>query len=70
MLALVIGALIVLIAAVVAVFLLLLALNIALVRKLRSIMPLAPDIGPAAERLSARASIGPARVRAAGRHAR
>jgi hypothetical protein len=48
-----IGAAIAFIAAVVAVVLILLAINFALVRKLRSIIPLSPDAGPTAERLPA-----------------
>jgi hypothetical protein len=53
MLDVVISIIIALIAAGMAVFLILLALNIALVRKLRSIIPLSPDTGPAAGRLRA-----------------
>lgn len=49
----VIGAAITLIAAIIAVFLILLAVNVALVRKLRSIIPPSPDAGRAAERLPA-----------------
>jgi hypothetical protein len=56
MLDMVIGTIVALIAATLAVFLILLAINIALVRKLRSIIPLSPDAGPAAERLRARGS--------------
>jgi hypothetical protein len=46
----VIGAIIALIAAVIVVFLILLVINIALFRKLRSIIPLPPDSGPTAKR--------------------
>ncbi len=54
MLDMVIGAIIALVAAVVAVFLTLLAINVALVHKLRSIIPLSPDAGTATERLRGR----------------
>jgi hypothetical protein len=47
MLDIVIGAAIALIAAVIAVFLILLAVNVALVRKIRSIIPPSPDAGRA-----------------------
>jgi hypothetical protein len=50
----VIGAIIALIAAVMAVFLILLAVNMALVRKLRSIIPHSYEAGPAAERIRPR----------------
>ncbi len=53
MLDVVIGAIMIFIAAVMAVFLIILAINIALVRKLRSIIPPTPDVRPAAERLRA-----------------
>ena len=53
MMDIVIGAAIALIAAVIAVFLILLAVNVALVRKLRSIIPPSPDAGRTAERLPA-----------------
>jgi hypothetical protein len=53
MLDIMIGAAIALFAAVIAVFLILLAVNVALLRKLRSIIPPAPDAGRAAERLPA-----------------
>ncbi len=56
MLDMVIGAIMVLIAAVAVVFLILLAVNIMLVHKLRSIIPLSPGAGPAAERLGSRGS--------------
>jgi len=56
MLDMMIGAMLALAAAVMAVFLILLAINIALVRKLRSIIPLAPDAGPAAVHLRAQGS--------------
>lgn len=56
MLDMVIGIVVALIAVVMAVFLILLAINIALVLKLRSIIPLSPDVGPAAERLHAHGS--------------
>jgi hypothetical protein len=53
MLDMVIGAVAALVATVMAVFLILLAINIALARKLRSVIPLSPDAGPAAGRLRA-----------------
>lgn len=53
MLDMVIAAIIALLAAVIAVVLILLAIDIALVRKLRSIIPLSPDAEPAAGRLRA-----------------
>ncbi len=56
MLDMVIGIVVALIAAVMAIFLILLAINIALVLKLRSITPLSPDAGPAAERVRAHGS--------------
>lgn len=60
MLDIVIGVAVALIVAVVAVFLILLAIDIALVRKLRSIIPLSPQAEPAAERPRARAAGKPA----------
>ncbi len=54
MLEMVIGIVIALIAAAVAVFLVLLAINVALVLKLRSIIPPSPDTGAAAEHLRER----------------
>ncbi len=52
----VIGAIIALVAAVVAVFLTLLAINVALAHKLRSIIPLSPDAGTATDRPRVRGS--------------
>ncbi len=52
----IIGIVIALFAAGMAVFLILLAINTALARKLRSIIPLSPDAGPAAGRLRANGS--------------
>jgi hypothetical protein len=62
-----VGAAIALIAAVMAVSLILLAINVALARKLRSIIPPSPDAGPAAERLRARYS---GQTKSLERHAR
>jgi len=56
MLGMVIGAVIALVAAVMAVFVILLGMNIVLVRKLRSIIPPSPETTPAAERLGAHGS--------------
>jgi hypothetical protein len=56
MLDMVIGATTALAAAVMAVFLTLLAINVALVHKLRSIIPLSPDAGTATGRLHAKGS--------------
>jgi hypothetical protein len=67
MLDMVIGAVVALIASVMAVFLILLAINIALVHKLRSIIPLSPDAGPAAERLRAHGSEKASKPRSAAR---
>lgn len=59
MLNMVISAITALVAAVTAPFLILLALNIVLVRKLRSIIPRPPDVRTVAERVRVHAGQGP-----------